>query len=97
MKASLVAYDCGELHKKSYLIIVKYGYDRGCPKKPATQIGSLKILGVIEFEVEKKTSFAPCKTRLANFDSSWLKNFALNKVVTLDIMLRNCVENPLKI
>jgi hypothetical protein len=47
--------------------------------------------------VEKKTSFAPCKTRLANFDSSWLKNFALNKVVTLDIMLRNCVENPLKI
>jgi hypothetical protein len=32
MKASLVAYDFRELHKKSALKIVKYGYVRGCPK-----------------------------------------------------------------
>jgi hypothetical protein len=32
MKASLVAYDFRELHKKSELKIVKYGYVRGYPK-----------------------------------------------------------------
>jgi hypothetical protein len=32
MKASLVAYDFGEIHKKSKLKIVKFGYVRGCPK-----------------------------------------------------------------
>jgi hypothetical protein len=32
MKASLVAYDFRELHNKSKLKIVKYGYVRGCPK-----------------------------------------------------------------
>jgi hypothetical protein len=32
MKASLVAYDFRELHKKSDLKIVKPGYVRGCPK-----------------------------------------------------------------
>jgi hypothetical protein len=32
MKASLVAYDFGELHKKSELKIIKYRYVRGCPK-----------------------------------------------------------------
>jgi hypothetical protein len=32
MKASLVAYDFGEIHKKSELKIVKFGYVRGCPK-----------------------------------------------------------------
>jgi hypothetical protein len=32
MKASLVTYDFRELHKKSGLKIVKYGYVRGCPK-----------------------------------------------------------------
>jgi hypothetical protein len=32
MKASLVAYDFREIHKKSELTIVKYGYGRGCPK-----------------------------------------------------------------
>jgi hypothetical protein len=46
MKASLVAYDFRELHKESELNIVKYGSIKGCPKKPATQIGLLKILGV---------------------------------------------------
>jgi hypothetical protein len=46
MKAFFVAYDYGELHKKLELKIMKYGYVKGCPKKPATQIGSLKILGV---------------------------------------------------
>jgi hypothetical protein len=39
MKASLVAYDGRELHKKSELIIVKYGYVKGCPKRPMIQIG----------------------------------------------------------
>jgi hypothetical protein len=46
MKASLIAYDGQELHKKSELKIVKYGYVRGCPKRPTTQIGSLEILGI---------------------------------------------------
>jgi hypothetical protein len=32
MKASLVAYDFREIHKKSKLKIVKFGYVRGCPK-----------------------------------------------------------------
>jgi hypothetical protein len=46
MKVSLVAYDCGELHKKSKLKKVKYGYVRGCPIRPSTKIGLLEILGV---------------------------------------------------
>jgi hypothetical protein len=46
MKASLVAYDGRELHKMLKLKIEKYGYVRGCPKRPAIQIGSLKILGI---------------------------------------------------
>jgi hypothetical protein len=32
MKASLIAYDYRELHKKSELKIIKYGYVKGCPK-----------------------------------------------------------------
>jgi hypothetical protein len=32
MKASLVDYDFRELHKKSELKIIKYGYVRGFPK-----------------------------------------------------------------
>jgi hypothetical protein len=32
MKASLVAYDFREIHKKSELKIVKSGFGRGCPK-----------------------------------------------------------------
>jgi hypothetical protein len=32
MKASLVAYNFRELHKKAELKIVKLGYVRGCPK-----------------------------------------------------------------
>jgi hypothetical protein len=31
MKASLVAYDFRELHKKSELKIIKSGYVTGCP------------------------------------------------------------------
>jgi hypothetical protein len=46
MKASLVAYDGGELCKNSNLKIIKYGYVRGFPKMPVTQIGLLKILGL---------------------------------------------------
>jgi hypothetical protein len=32
MKASLVAYDFREIHEKSDLKIVKFGYVKGCPK-----------------------------------------------------------------
>jgi hypothetical protein len=32
MKASIVAYDFRELHKKSEIKIVNFGYVRGCPK-----------------------------------------------------------------
>jgi hypothetical protein len=32
MKASVVAYDFRELHKKFELKIEKYAYVRGCPK-----------------------------------------------------------------
>jgi hypothetical protein len=46
MKASIVAYDCGELHKNSELKIIKYGYVKGCPNRLATQIGLLEILGI---------------------------------------------------
>jgi hypothetical protein len=46
MKASLVAYDGRELCKKLEIKIIKYGYVRGCLKRPTTQIGSLKILGI---------------------------------------------------
>jgi hypothetical protein len=46
MKASLVAYNFRELHNKSELKIVKYGYVRGCPKYLAIQIWLLKILGI---------------------------------------------------
>jgi hypothetical protein len=36
----------GGLYKKSKQKIVKYGYVRGCPKRPVTRNGSLEILGV---------------------------------------------------
>jgi hypothetical protein len=32
MKTSLVTYDFRELHNKSEIKIIKYGYVRGCPK-----------------------------------------------------------------
>jgi hypothetical protein len=46
MKASLVVDDFRELHKKPDLKIIKYVLVRCYPKRPATQIWSLKILGV---------------------------------------------------
>jgi hypothetical protein len=46
MKASFVAYDFREVFKKLELKIIKHGYGRGCPKRLATQIGSLEILGI---------------------------------------------------
>jgi hypothetical protein len=52
MKTSLVAYDGKELHKKLKLKIVKHGYVKGCPKRPAIQIGSLEILEV-NYETRK--------------------------------------------
>jgi hypothetical protein len=46
MKASLVAYDSRELKQKSNLKIVKYGYVKGCPRQPATQIWLFEFLGI---------------------------------------------------
>jgi hypothetical protein len=65
MKASFVAYDCRELYKKSELKIVKYGYVKGSPKRPTTQIGLLEILRVKKLLlsttlliIEKKKTFS---------------------------------------
>jgi hypothetical protein len=46
MKASLVAYDGRELQKKLEIKIIKY---HRLPKRLATQIGLLKILGINGF------------------------------------------------
>jgi hypothetical protein len=43
MKASFVAYDGRELHKKSTLKLIIYGDVRGYPKWPMTQIGFPKF------------------------------------------------------
>jgi hypothetical protein len=43
MKDFLIVYNCGEVHKKLEIKIIKYRYVSGCPKRLATQIGSLKI------------------------------------------------------
>jgi hypothetical protein len=43
---------------------------------------------------EEKSFFSPCKTGSTNFESSWLKTFALHKLEAFDIVLRNWVENP---
>jgi hypothetical protein len=43
---------------------------------------------IIVFEV-KKDFFTLCKIRLANFESSWLETFALQKVENFNTMLRN--------
>jgi hypothetical protein len=47
MKASLVAYDCKELKKKSEVKIVKYGYVRGClaPKRQSPIFGPFLKFG----------------------------------------------------
>jgi hypothetical protein len=44
MKASLVAYDCIPLYKKSNLKINKNEYVKGCPKWLVTQIWLFEIL-----------------------------------------------------
>jgi hypothetical protein len=49
MKASLVAHDYRALSKKLELKVVKYGYVKGYPKRLATQIGLLKILGARQY------------------------------------------------
>jgi hypothetical protein len=48
MKASLIAYDGRELHKKAELKIVKYGYIRGCPKCQRSKSGRSKFKGLIK-------------------------------------------------
>jgi hypothetical protein len=45
---------------------------------------------------EKRAFFTPFKTRLANFESSWLKTFVPQKLEAFDIVLGNGVENPQK-
>ena len=45
-KASLVAYDVTELHKKSYPKAIKYEYVKGCPKWQSIQIWLLEILRI---------------------------------------------------
>jgi hypothetical protein len=56
MKAFLVDYDFRGLHKKLKLKIVDYGYVRGCSKRPMTQIGLFKILGVAQNKLVAGTS-----------------------------------------
>jgi hypothetical protein len=51
---------------------------------------------VIAFEVKKRAFFTPCKIGSTNFEFSWLKTFALNKLKAFDIVLGNWVENPQK-
>jgi hypothetical protein len=46
MLAFVIAYDFRKLHKKLELKIIKLGYVRSYPKRPATQIWLLKILEV---------------------------------------------------
>jgi hypothetical protein len=48
MKASLVAYNGRELHKKLEIKIIKFGYVRGCSKKLATNLGCSKFWGLIK-------------------------------------------------
>jgi hypothetical protein len=42
---------------------------------------------------EENNFFTPCKTGLANFESSCLTALALDKVEAFDIMLGDWVEN----
>jgi hypothetical protein len=44
---------------------------------------------IIAFEVKKRASFIPRRIGLANFEFSWLKNFALQKIEAFDIRLEN--------
>jgi hypothetical protein len=43
MKASFVAYDFREPHKKSELKIVKYGYAKGSPNSQQSKFGHSKL------------------------------------------------------
>jgi hypothetical protein len=42
---------------------------------------------IIAFEVKKRTFLMTCKTGSANFESSWLKTFALYEVEAFNIVL----------
>jgi hypothetical protein len=44
---------------------------------------------IIAFEVKKRILFTPYKVGSINFESSWLKTFALHKLEAFDIMLNN--------
>jgi hypothetical protein len=48
------------------------------------------------FEVKKRAFFTYYKIGSANFESSWLKAFALQKLEAFDIVLGNWVGNPQK-
>jgi hypothetical protein len=60
-------------------------------RKLITQICKIRT-----FKVKKTSFFTPYKTRLANFESSWLKTFLLHKPEAFDVVLRNWVKNPQK-
>jgi hypothetical protein len=49
---------------------------------------------ILTFKVKKRDFFAPCKTRSIDFESSWIKIFALRKVEIFDTTLENWIENP---
>jgi hypothetical protein len=62
---------------------------------------SFDYVGIIDckitmFKVKKNVFSTSSNTWLANFESSWLKTFALHKVEVFDIMLGNWVENSSK-
>jgi hypothetical protein len=44
---------------------------------------------IIAFEMKKRAFFTPCKTWSINFESTWLKTFALHKLEALDVVLGN--------
>jgi hypothetical protein len=50
----------------------------------------VKKVDHIDLKIMKKMAYvAPCQTRLINFESSWLKIFALYKVEIFDITIGN--------
>jgi hypothetical protein len=44
---------------------------------------------VIAFEMKRRVFFTPCKIGSTNFESSWLKTFALHNLEAFDIVLGN--------
>jgi hypothetical protein len=51
---------------------------------------------IIVFKMKKKAFFKTIKIGSANFESFWLKTFALHKLEAFDNVLKNWVENTQK-